>query len=59
MAWIRWRETLEGQRLADIQWRDDLGKVHSKALKTDDEAVAQTYLCGSRALTARAAATGR
>lgn len=44
MARIRRRETLKGRRLAYIQWRDDLGEVHSKALKTDNEAVAQTYL---------------
>ena len=44
MAWIRirWRATLKGQRLADLQWRDDLGEVHSKTLKTDNEAVAKT-----------------
>ncbi len=28
MAWIRWRETLKGQRLANLQWGDDLGEVH-------------------------------
>ncbi len=44
MAWIRWRTTLKGQRLANLQWRDDLGNVHSKGLRTDNEAVAQTYL---------------
>lgn len=44
MAWIRWRTTLKGQRLAYLQWRDDLGEVHSKGLKTDNEAIAKTYL---------------
>lgn len=42
MAWIRCRETLKGRRLAYLQWRDDLGAVHGKRLKTDNEAVAQT-----------------
>lgn len=44
MAWIRCCETLKGRRLAHLQWRDDLGEVHSKSLKTDNPAVAQTYL---------------
>ena len=44
MAWIRWCTTLKGRRLAHLQWRDDLGEVHSKGLKTDNEAIAQTYL---------------
>ena len=44
MAWIRWCETLKGQRRAHLQWRDELGEVHSKSLRTDNEAVAKTYL---------------
>lgn len=43
MAWIRWRTASDGGRLATLQWRDESG-VHSKALKTPSEAVAQTYL---------------
>jgi integrase len=43
MAWLRWRAERDGRRLATLQWRDESG-VHSKALKTPSEAVAQTYL---------------
>lgn len=43
MAWIRWRSAGDGRRLATLQWRDESG-VHSKALNTPSESVAQTYL---------------
>lgn len=32
-----------GPASANLQWHDDLGEVHSKSLKTDNEAVAKTY----------------
>jgi integrase len=43
MAWIRWRTTRDGRRLATLQRRDDKG-VHNESLKTPSDAVAQTYL---------------
>lgn len=46
MAWIRWRAPLNGRRLARRQLRDELESVHSKALRTDNPAVAQIYLRG-------------
>ena len=44
MAWIRWRKTSDGRRLASLQWRDEEGRVHSKALRTSDERIAQMHL---------------
>ncbi|MFM8980823.1 MAG: hypothetical protein ACKOSS_10245, partial [Planctomycetia bacterium] len=43
MAWIPGRSAGDGRRLATLQWRDESG-VHSKALNTPSEAVAQAYL---------------
>jgi hypothetical protein len=43
LAWIRWRTTRDGRRLATLHLRDDTG-VRSKSLKTPSEAVAKTYL---------------
>jgi len=44
MAWIRWRVTHDGRRLASLQWRDGKGKVRSQALKTSDERLIQIHL---------------
>ena len=44
MAWIRWRKTKDGARLASLQWRDAGGRVRSKALGTSDERLAQLHL---------------
>jgi len=44
MAWIRWRETKDGRRLATLQWRDGNGKVRSQALGTSDERLVQIHL---------------
>lgn len=46
MAWIRWRETKGGRRLATVQWRDAAGRVRSQALGTGDEAVAEAHRRG-------------
>lgn len=47
-AWIRWRETKDGARLASLQWRDADGRVRSEALRTSDERVASVFLEAKR-----------
>ena len=47
-AWIRWRETKEGARLASLQWRDAEDRVRSEALHTSDERVAGVFLKAKR-----------
>ncbi len=44
MAWIRWRTTKSGARLASIQWRDSEGRVRSKALGTSDGRLVKMHL---------------
>ena len=41
MAWIRWRRTASGARLATVQWRNDQGRVRSRALKTSDPRIVE------------------
>lgn len=44
MAWIRWHAGKDGRRWAHLQGRDAAGRKWSRALKTTDPRVAETYL---------------
>jgi len=50
MAWIRWRQTTGGRRLATVQWRGPNGRVRSQALKTSDERLVDIHLRRARQL---------
>ncbi len=50
MAWIRWRQTKRGVRLASVQWRDANGRVRSRAVKTSDPRLIEMH---KRAIEAR------
>lgn len=48
MAWLRKRHTKDGQTRYAVQWRDDQGKIRSKALPTTDPRLLQIHLRAAR-----------
>jgi len=44
MAWVQWRESSDGQRLASVHWRDETGAMRSKAIPTSDPQLVEMHL---------------